>query len=71
MEMHLTHHAKQRIQERGIGMNEVELTINQPDIYKASGKRIIMVKYIKDKRLEVVTVRENDKLIIITAYYAS
>ncbi|MDO8592076.1 MAG: DUF4258 domain-containing protein [bacterium] len=71
MELVYTSHATERMAERGITADEVEQAIGSPDIQTALASRIIVVKYLQGRRLEVVTARENNKIIIITAYYAS
>lgn len=71
MELVYTSHAKERMAERGITASEVEQAINSPDIHTALAGRVIVVKYMQGRRLEVVTASENNQIIIITAYYAS
>lgn len=57
--------------ERGLTTSEVEQAIGSPDIQTALASRVIVVKYLQGRRLEVVTAREGNKIVIITAYYAS
>ena len=71
MELIYTTHAKERMLQRSISTREVEQAIIDPDIQTALVSRIIMVKYLQGRRLEVVTTRKDNKIIIITTYYAS
>ena len=71
MELIYTTHAKERMLQRSISTREVEQAIIDPDIQTALVSRIIMVKYLQGRRLEVVTARKDNKIIIITTYYAS
>ena len=71
MELIYTTHAKERMLQRSISTREVEQAIIDPDIQTALVSRIIMVKYLQGRRLEVVTTRRDNKIIIITTYYAS
>ena len=71
MELIYTSHAKERMLQRSISTHEVEQAINNPDIQTALVNRIIMVKYLQGRRLEVVTTRKDNRIIIITTYYAS
>jgi len=67
----LTDHAKKRMIERGISIKEVELALLKPDIIQSSfSKRKIFVKFVKIKRLEVVTVEKGNQIIVVTLYYA-
>ena len=68
----LTGHAKKRIAERGISINDIESALKHPDIVQPSfNKRKILVKFIRNKRLEVVTAEKRSQIIIITIYYAN
>jgi len=67
----LTDHAKKRMKERGISVRYLESTLSHPDIVQPSfGNRKILVKFVRNKRLEVVAVEEDKGIIILTIYYA-
>lgn len=67
----LTDHAKKRMAERGISIDNIELTFRHPDIIQSSfGKRKIFIKFIRNKRLEVVTVHKGNQIMVVTLYYA-
>ena len=62
----LTKHAKQRMLERGIRMEEIQETINLPDYTINRGNKIEAHKKIKDKSLKVVYYKSNKFIKIIT-----
>ena len=67
----LTDHARKRMAEREISMRDVELALENPDIIQPSfDQRKIFAKFIRNKRLEVVTVSKENEIIIVTVYYA-
>jgi uncharacterized DUF497 family protein len=71
IELIFTRHARQRMRERGISVNEIKEALAAPDILKdAFLDRRIAVKYLKDRALEVVFFKKGRAFIIITAYYA-
>lgn len=71
MDYKLTEHAKKRMAERSISLKDLEVALQKPDIIQpALNRRKVFVKFIKGERLEVVTVEEKKKIIIITIYYA-
>jgi hypothetical protein len=65
----LTHHAKQRMKERDIAINELEDVLKSPDFsYSGKHKEINAVKRIEDGRnIRVVFKEEDGVKIIITA----
>jgi len=67
----LTDHAKKRMKERNISVKDLESALSQPDIVQPTfNQRKIFVKFIRNKRLEVVTVDEGKGIVIVTIYYA-
>jgi hypothetical protein len=58
----LTNHAKQRMQERGISIEEIKENIDFPDYTIKKGNKIesikkdIKVLYTKDKFIKIITV---------------
>lgn len=65
-----TKHLNLRMKQREFSKKEIEETIINPDNKLSSfRKREIAQKNFKDKTLEVVFKKENDKIIIITAYW--
>ena len=65
----LTDHAKQRMEERSISVNDLEVALEYPDIsYKGKQGEINVVKKMgRGKKIRVVYIREGKKKIIITA----
>lgn len=65
-----TNHAKIRFDQRKLSENIVEDAILHPDrILPGMINKTLAQKNINGKTLEVVFVKENDKFVIITAYY--
>ena len=62
----LTKHAKQRMLERGISMEEIQETINLPDYTVSRGNKIEAHKRIKDKILKIIYYKSNKFIKIIT-----
>lgn len=63
-------HAKQQIKRRGISRKLINQTLDNPETEKLSfrGRRLFQKKH-GERILEVVTIKEVDKTIVITAYY--
>ena len=61
-----TKHAKQRMLERGISMEEIQETINLPDYTINRENKIEAHKRIKDKILKIVYYKSNKFIKIIT-----
>jgi hypothetical protein len=58
------------MKQREFSKKQIEETIIKPDNkFLSFGKREIVQKNFKNKTLEVVFKKENDKIIIITAYW--
>lgn len=69
MEVQFSEHSKQRLISRKICLEDLRGTISEPDRILDSYKdRKLFQKKIHDKILEVVTVEEDNKIIVITAY---
>jgi hypothetical protein len=65
-----TKHALLRMQQRGIDENSVASTILNPDETSDSfGRRRLARKTIGDKTLEVVYIKEDDDIIVLTVYW--
>lgn len=63
-------HSKAQRKKRNILLTDILKTINFPDrIVGSFRNRTIMQKKFNDRVLEVVTVQENDIIIVITQYY--
>ena len=64
-------HAEEQIKERKISKKEVEMTIkNHVDVVNGRGNRKIAHKVFGDKLLRVIYEKEDDKIIVISAYRA-
>ncbi len=61
-----TKHAKQRMLERGISMEEIQETINLLDYTINKGNKIESHKKIKDKFLKIVYLKSGKFIKIIT-----
>ncbi len=70
MKIRYTLHAIERMRQRGIGREEVEVCLNNPDKI-IEGKEFKCVKKLDDKALIVIYRIEVDIIIVITAYYTS
>lgn len=66
-----TIHALERMKTRGINKNEVFSCLSNPDKIEMLGKIAKAVKKIDDKTLIVYFRRENEIMIVITAYKTS
>lgn len=72
MKITLSQHAKDQILARGIPLKAIEFALKTPDRLVPSFRdRLLYQKTIGDKILEVVTIEENKKVIVITVYYLS
>lgn len=70
MKIVFSEHALSQIKKRDISKNTITAAIRSSDTIKSSYKnRLIFQKKIKDKILEVVTVEEDNTLIVITSYF--
>lgn len=69
----LTNHAKYRLMEREIDVHQAKKVAKNGSVVKQDSDGTIVVKGTTDqgKILKVVYKIENNKLIIITAYYAN
>jgi len=64
-----TKHALKRMNERGILRMDMAKVIKNPDYIQRDFKKIIANKKLNGKVLEMVFIRENKKIIILTCYY--
>lgn len=72
MKIALSQHAKDQILARSIPLKAIEFTLKTPDrIVPSFRNRTLYQKAFGDKILEVVTIKENKMLIVITVYYLS
>lgn len=70
MKIKFSPHAKKRLKQRSVSESQARLTILNPDFTLAADRnRIIARKKLNGKSLEVVYVKENGKVIVITLYY--
>ncbi len=70
MEIIYSPHAKKRLRERKISKAAVIQTIKKPDKELSSDRnRIIAQRYFGNRILEVIYVKENNQIVIITLYY--
>lgn len=66
MKVILTKHARQRMLERDIKMEEIQETIEFPDYTIVKGNKIEAHKKISNKNLKVVYIKEDKFIKIIT-----
>jgi len=66
MKVVLSNHAKKRLFERGIKMNEVIETLEMPDYVVSKGNKKEAHKKIKDKTLKVVYLEEDKYIKAVT-----
>lgn len=70
MKLVLSHHAKKRMDERGISFAEIRSTMNEPDYtVRRPNQEIEAHKKIRGKILKIVYVDEIKYIKIITLYY--
>ena len=67
MEIIVTTHAKERMLERAVPLKDVESTIENPEVLKSLGEnKYKAVKIINRKRVKVIYVVEDNKIIVLT-----
>ena len=66
MKLIFTKHARQRMFERDIKINEINHAIEFPDYTIIKGNKIEAYKKVKDKNLKVVYINEDKFIKIIT-----
>ena len=66
MKIVLSHHAKKRLIERGIKMQDVQETIEIPEYTISKGNKKEAYKKIKDKILKIVYIIEDKYINVIT-----
>ena len=69
MNFFLTNHAKQRMIERDINLNQIEEAINFPDYTIKKVSRIESYKKFKDRLLIVIYIQESKFIKIITVIW--
>jgi hypothetical protein len=70
MNVDFSDHAKIQIQRREIPKNRIVETVQNPEETENSYRgRVLQRKRYQDKILEVVTITEDRRIIIVTAYY--
>ena len=69
MHIRFTNHCEERITERGLNKEQIISTLLNPD-YKEStfGGRIKVRRFDETQELEVIYVRQERSLVVITAY---
>ena len=71
MKLRVTRHAAERMRERGITLEEVQVCIEEPDYLEESRGALRCWKRTGDKYLVVVYRVEGIEVIVITAYRTS
>jgi hypothetical protein len=70
MEIIYTDHTRIRMRQRNITEDDIKLALRNPDqILPSFGRRKCARKAIRDRTLEIVFVKENDQIIVITTYW--
>lgn len=69
MKLKLTHHAQFRLNERGISIEKIKQTINQPDFLELLDEKIRVKKDFGDKILVVIYIKSGKEFVIISSYY--
>jgi len=71
MKIIFTKHATQRLIERKIPKKDIEKTIKFPDkIYPSfNNKKVAQKKILRNKTIEVIYTKKQNKIIIITCYW--
>ena len=70
MHFHYTQHIKTRIRQREVRHEQIESTVTRPDRTQPGfGGRQLAQKRFYGKLLEVVYKKEEDRIILITAYW--
>ena len=65
-----TRHVRLRMQQRGLSLNHIEMTVRSPDRVAASFKdRHVAQKTIGRRTFEVVYKKLNAHVVLITAYW--
>ncbi|MEK6823492.1 MAG: DUF4258 domain-containing protein [Nanoarchaeota archaeon] len=66
MKIILSHHAKKRLVERGIKMQDIQETIEIPEYTIFKGNKKEAYKKVKNKTLKVVYIKEDNYIKVIT-----
>ena len=66
-----SHHATQRMRERGISSPDIELALSKPDRITQSEKEKRAIKKIDDRALIVIFRETNGMIVVITAFVTS
>jgi len=70
MKIQYSPHAKKRLKQRGITKDQARLAVLNSDYAQQTDRnRIIARKKLNGKTLEIIYVKENGKIIVITLYY--
>lgn len=69
MKFKFTNHAQYRIAERGISIEDLKFTINNPVLSEVFNGRIECKSFIDGKTLEVVYLKTRGEIVVLTAYY--
>jgi len=65
-----TSHAEQRIEQRNLSVAQIEETVLQPDkVFAGFKQRMLARRDFSGNILEVIYRRQEDNIIIITAYW--
>jgi len=70
MEIIYTEHTRIRMKQRDVKETDVRITLSSPDhIFPSFGRRNCARKMIRGETLEVVFVKEDDQIVVITTYW--
>lgn len=69
MKLKVTHHAQDRLDMRGIGLEAVKQILRKPSKCKMQSGQCVAEGIVEGKLLRVVYVKQNAIFTIITSYY--
>ena len=65
-----SNHAKEQYKKRKIPKRQIVRTVENPEkLFKSFRRRTVRQRRFGEKILEVVTIIENEKIVVITQYY--
>jgi len=72
MNFKLTNHAKEKINQRGIRIEDVEEAIRNPDkkaLDRTDERLIHFIKKFQDRHLRVIVKTDRNDIIVVSAFY--
>jgi len=72
MKFKLTNHAKEKINQRGIRIEDVEEAIRNPDkkaLDRTDERLIHFIKKFQDRHLRVIVKTDRNDIIVVSAFY--